>query len=426
MIRRGMLTLVGQAVFSGTTFLSGSIVARASTPEQFGLYSLVLAALAWGFTMQGATVTTPYTFRHRQMPPAEQRKYAGTVLWSQLTFAAFVALVFGIVAAVTHMSASAQTAAFAPVLGVAGAVSAVCLLRECCRQLSFGHEDTTSVVALDVAVSVLQLGGLLGIAHWSTMTAPRAFMVIGIATVGPTAVWLWTHRELFEFRRGTFKVHAHESWRFGKWIIAGVLIHSLAKDTFPWIVTILHGTRAAATLAAAFGIAFLVNPILAASTNLLGPAFARRYALGGMKALDGEVRRYTRWAIVLAAVYGVAMMTCGEWMISLIYGPQYAESGRVAGWLALGIGASVVTLPIGVGLYARHRSDITFRAVCVAAAIAVVVSGPLVSRYAAMGVAIALLLENIGESIAKTWWYRGIVRRELRRPAAVIAGPQTA
>jgi O-antigen/teichoic acid export membrane protein len=239
----------------------------------------------------------------------------------------------------------------------------------------------------------------------------------------PTAVWLWRHRGLFDFRHRTLGGHAAESWYFGKWIVAGVLLHSLAKDTFPWIVNAIHGTRAAGVLAAAFSIGFLVNPVLTATTNILGPIMARRLADGGAAELRAFVWRGTQVALVLGLVYGAALMFGGAWMTQLAYGPQYAESGRIAGWLALGVAASVATLPIGVGLYALHRTDITFHAVGVAAAIAVVVSGPLVYRYAAFGVAIALLIENISESVAKAVWYRRVWRSAAPAMVPIAASP---
>lgn len=419
---RPLITLAGQAVFSGTTFVSGAIVARTTSPEQFGIYSLVFIALAWALSMQGALVTTPYTFARRALDHSGQREYAGTVIWSQLAFASVATALLAGAAGIAHLSRDPATSAFVPVLLVVGVVSGVCLLRECCRQIAFGHEAYASVVALDTSVAVVQLGGLAIIGYLHVMSAVSAFIVIGAATVLPTCVWLWIHRELFDLRHPTLRGHAAQSWQFGKWIVAGVLLHALAKDTFPWILSILHGTRAAGTLAAAFGVAFLVNPILTATTNMLGPLFARRLADDGPAALHALVMRYTRLAILLAALYGGVLMIAGTWLTTLIYGPQYAESGRVAGWLALGIAASVVTLPIGVGLYAMRRTSVTFRAVCVAVVIAVVISGPLVYRYAAWGVAFALLLENIGESLAKAWWYRGIVRAEQSAAVPVVPG----
>lgn len=412
---KGTIAIADQGFASGATFLSGAIVARAGSLEEFGLYSLVLFALAWGYNMQGALVTTPYTFRRRQLAVPAQREYAGTVIWSQLAFAACVTVALAIASGSLRLAGSPHTRALAPVLLTAGLAAGICMLRECCRQIAYAHEILTSVLILDAGVAAIQLGGLGVLAHEHALTAARAFLIIGAAATVPTAVWLWTHRALFDFRHRALGGHAAGSWHFGKWIVAGVLLHSLAKDMFPWIVSAIHGTRAAGILAAAFGIAFLVNPILVATTNVLGPLFARRLAEGGTAELRRIVRRCTQVAVVVSIVYAATLMVGGAWATQLVYGAQYAESGRVAGWLALGIAVSVLTLPIGVGLYAMHRTDITFYAVGVAAAIAVIMSGPLVYRYAAWGVAVVLLVENVGESIAKAVWYRRLWKTATRQ-----------
>jgi O-antigen/teichoic acid export membrane protein len=406
---RGIMAIADQGFASGTTFVSGAIVARSASTQQFGLYSLVLIALFWGYSMQGALVTTPYTFRRRQLDGVAQQEYAGAVLGSQITVAATLA--FGLAAAsfAVRFVEGSTASALAPVLLAAGVAAAACMLRECCRQLSFAHELLGAACALDASVAVIQLTGLIILSHLNLLNASTAFLMIGASVVVPTAVWLWAHRGMFKRSKGAVLRHAIESWRFGRWIVAGVLVHSLAKDTFPWILGIVHGASAAATLAAGFGIAFLVNPILSATTNVLGPFYARRLADDGPDALRALVRRSTVIALAAGGAYAVVLMLAGPWLTSLIYGAQYAASGRIAGWLALGIAASAITLPIGVALYAMHRTEVTFRAVCVAAAIAVVVSGPLVYWYAAWGVALALLIENIGESVAKTVWYLRLV-----------------
>jgi O-antigen/teichoic acid export membrane protein len=416
---RRALALADQACSSGTTFLSGVIVARAGSLGEFGLYSLVLFALAWGYSMQGALVTTPYTFGRRELAARQQREYAGTVIWSQLAFAACVTVALAIASGSLRLGASPHTRALAPVLLTAGLAAGICMLRECCRQIAYAHELLKSVLIMDASVATLQLGGLGWLAHGHALTAAHAFLVLGAAATAPTAVWLRTHQGLFDFRHRTLSGHAASSWHFGKWIVAGVLLHSLAKDTFPWIVSAIHGTRAAGTLAAAFGIAFLVNPILVATTNVLGPLFARRLAEGGAAELRRVVWRCTQVAAVGSLVYAATLMLGGAWATTMVYGAQYAESGRAAVWLAVGIAASVVTLPIGVGLYAMHRTDITFHAVGVAAIVAVLAGGPLVYRYAALGVAVVLLLENVAESLAKAIWYH----RLWGAPAAAQPGP---
>jgi O-antigen/teichoic acid export membrane protein len=412
LLSRAVAPLVGQAVFSATTFASGAIVARTATAEQFGLYALVVVSLAWACGLQGAAVTTPYTFCRQRLSAAEQREFAGAVLLSQLGFAALVAITLTAFAAIAVTVPAPGAPAFAAVLSMAGVTSGIWLLRECCRQLAIAHGDFASAVWLDVCVAVLQLGGLLAIAWRLEMTAPLAFATMGAAALLPTAVWLVLHRDRFSFALRSVPQHARTTWRFGRWIVAGVFVHALAKDSYPWILTAFHGPAATATFAAALGIAALVNPLMLGASNALRPAFARIYANGGAPALRTAVGRYTRIAVVAAVLYCGVMFVAGDWFAATVYGAQYAASGRIAAWLAVGIAASFVTLPVGIAAYAQNQAKITFQAVCVGALITIAIGGPLVARFIEAGAAAALLLANAGESIAKVWAYRRVQRRD--------------
>ena len=108
-------------------------------------------------------------------------------------------------------------------------------------------------------------------------------------------------------------------------------------------------------------------------------------------------------------VAGVGLF--GDWGITQLYGAPYGGNASVLTALALGLGATVVTLPIGVGLLALQRADLTFRA-AMAGAIATVVLGVGAAwALGPLGAALGLVSANAVEGGAKVWLFRRHLKR---------------
>jgi len=57
---KGFIALTDQAVASATNFLTGVIIGRACTKEQFGLYMLGFSIVLFVMSLQTSLISTPY------------------------------------------------------------------------------------------------------------------------------------------------------------------------------------------------------------------------------------------------------------------------------------------------------------------------------------------------------------------------------
>jgi O-antigen/teichoic acid export membrane protein len=280
--------------------------------------------------------------------------------------------------------------------------------------LSFAHERVASAFWLDASTSFIQFGGL-GLLIWRhAFSAAHALYALGVATAIPTVVWLVLNRSLFTFVRARLRSDAVLSWKTGRWLVAGVVAHFAAKDLYPWLLEATRNVQTVALFAAASGVAMLINPAITGTQNTLGAAYAREFAERGEVGLRHRVKRDTRIAVYSMIAYVAALAIAGQWLAGTIYGAQYRSSGPLVALIALSLAASVVTMPIGLGLFALDRTRTTFGAVCVAIVVSVVAGIPLAAKFGATGVGIALCLSNAAESIVKVWLYR-------QQPAALNA-----
>ena len=96
---QGIISIFDQVLVSGTSFVTAAIVGRCTSPDQLGLYYLVLSAvlLVSGFHEQ--VIAAPYMVLSKRRHGQELAEYGGSI-WQYhfvLTVVAAGALVFGII-----------------------------------------------------------------------------------------------------------------------------------------------------------------------------------------------------------------------------------------------------------------------------------------------------------------------------------------
>ena len=91
--REGMLTLADQAVASTTNFLTGVIIGRACTKEEFGLYMLGFTILFFATDLHASLVSTPYMIYSPRLKGRAHSLYTGSSLIHELGLSVMVIIV---------------------------------------------------------------------------------------------------------------------------------------------------------------------------------------------------------------------------------------------------------------------------------------------------------------------------------------------
>jgi len=408
---RGILAVADQGVSSATTFLCTALIGRSTSKEEFGIYALGLTVLVWSVGLQSAFVTTPYMYRQANLVGSERRRLAGSTLIHQLVLAVLATVVVAFAAVVAGRIAPPGVAMTARALAVCiGAV----MLKEYGRQLSLAHRRPAEALALDIAVFVLQIGGFAWLARSGRASSASAYVVTGLACGLAAVAWVARHRQVFQVRHSAASTDLRDNWAFGKWLFAGAIVTLCAKDMYGWVLTAFHGTAAAAVLAACMGIVMLAQPVIIGVGNHLGPTYARLLAEQGHAPLTRSVGRGTWVAAAFAISLVGAVLLFGEWAIGWVYGPQYLGNRLVLVGLALSLGTSILTMPIGVGLLALQRADLTFRAASVGALGTLVIGVSCARAFGPLGAALGLLSVNALESTTKVVLFRRCMQQLAR------------
>jgi O-antigen/teichoic acid export membrane protein len=407
----GIVSLADQGVASATSFLTGVILGRALSREEFGLYMLGLTVVGLASDLQACVVATPYTIRSPQLRAPERARYSASALVHQLG----IILVFmvGVSVAARILPRDLGAPGLASTLAALGLAGGGTLLWYYARSYLFANLRMRGALVLDSALFVLQLGGLLALAQFGWLTTPRAFGVVGIAGGLAAAVILSSARGAFHLAGAEVWPDFRRSWQSGRWILASAVVWSLGNQLYPWLLAAFHGTGAAGAWAACLGIVGLVNPALLGLQNSFGPRIAHAYADGGALALRAATRRALATFAVLVAPFAAGALLLGGPATRLVYGSQYAETGAVVGTLALNTLLLALAFPLSRALFVAERANVDFAINLLGIVLMLTLGVFLVRSLGALGAAATLLMGNAAGLVLRYAAFRRAVSRSL-------------
>jgi O-antigen/teichoic acid export membrane protein len=398
-LHQGIVSLADQAVASATNFVTGVIIARACSKEEFGLYMLGFSLILLMTDFQTSLISTPYMVYAPRLKGRAHALYTGSTLIHQLAFCllTMLALVCGAFA----VTIGVGPRGLGPVLWALVAVIGLIMLREFARRVCFAGLKLKTAFLFDTCIAAGQIGGLLLLARFGLLSASRAYWVIGsvcgIAVLG----WLWSDRVFYEPRIGESVADLKKNWIFGKWVFASGLVVAVSMNLYPWFLAYFHGTASTGVWAACLGVVSVGNPAILGIQNLVGPKIAHVYAAAGPMALRRLVFKITAVIALPVSLLCVVMFFWGGRLVTLLYGRQYGGNGLVVTIMAFNVLVLAAAFPFTRALYAVERADLDFLGNLVAVFIMVTVGLWLVRVLGPLGAVLGFLGASLVTSAAK-------------------------
>jgi O-antigen/teichoic acid export membrane protein len=391
-LQKDIVALADQGTASITNFLTSVIVGRACMKEQLGLYTLGFSILFFMLHAQNSLVSLPYTVRApRYLKDDSLGYYSGTTLVCQLIWSALVVALLISIGIVLSLATTGANG-ISSVIWTLAATSSVILFRQYVRRFCFAHLRMGTALLLDSSVAVIQLSGLLCLAHLRILSASTAYMVTGVACALTCAVWFTSSRKLFKYDfaqlASVFQLH----WSFGKWLLTSGLVIAAATQAYPWLLSHFQGVGAVGVLSACLGVAYLINPLVIGAENVVGPKSAHVYAQGGIKRLRRTVVTYTLLLGAALGLYSLLLICCGDWIVSVIYGHEYTGNGVIVATLAVAQLAAALAMPVGFGLMAIENSRAIMISSLIALFITVICGVWMVRSFGVLGAAVSMSL----------------------------------
>jgi O-antigen/teichoic acid export membrane protein len=396
-LNKGIVSIVDQAIVSAGSFLTGIIVARMCDKADFGLFVLGLTIVTFALSLQSSLITSPYMIRIAKLKEFERRSFTGSTFAHQL----MLSLACGLLLMSVSFFFRGQGSGMTTVMSALAVALPFILTKEYIRSVSLARLHIHSVLLSDSLLLCVQIIGMLLLARHHKLSAPVTFLIIA-ASCGVVGISLaaWRH-SWFEFNLREIRVHLSGNLGLGRWLLASSFINTFSKELYPWMLTFFHSPAATGSFAACVGVVFMSNPFVIGLNNFLGPLANRVHADKGKRELFALIRSFTLLVVAVMGLFCGTLFMFGDEIVTFIYGLKYSGNGLLISILGLGMLSSVSTSPIGFGLYALERTDVTFKA-CLCSLIVTLSIGMLLVKYMGpLGAGLSLLIGNVFESLFK-------------------------
>ena len=247
-----LVCLFNQGIVSVTGLATNFLIA-ASSPSEFGIYYIGLSLVLFARGFQQQLISTPYTIYHHRQSESEMPGYRGSCLMNEFGFIFLTLVCLGLMIIAVRAGWVYSTEVVQTLVVLLFFVPAI-LMREIVRHYCFTHSKNKSVFGIDVAISVLQIGGLLAFGYFGALSGATGWVAVGVACLLTIGFWYFRGGPVIEFQPQRFTKDWKLNWTFGKWAVAGQLVGSLPLILLPLLLT-SEGTSAdaGATSASAAG-----------------------------------------------------------------------------------------------------------------------------------------------------------------------------
>jgi glycosyltransferase involved in cell wall biosynthesis/O-antigen/teichoic acid export membrane protein len=399
-------SIADQAAFSGTNFALNVLLARWLTIEGYGAFSvawsvcLILAALHNALIVEPMTVVGPAEFGTRL---GSYLKLVTRLNWTAV-------LVVGLLAAgasVFYRSLQVRHALYALGVALPGY-----LLLLTCRREQYIADRPIRAFYWSVAYGALLAAALVALHSSGKLAAWNAVLVTGVSL--PVALGAIVRRDLppnYQPSQHTWQEVSTAHWGYGKWIFASALLGIGISDMQVLLLSKMVDLSSAGALRALMNFILPVGQLLTVISVFSLPKLARGMKEDGVSRGLRAAMFYSLGVILIALVYGCAVVMLGSPLERLLYGGRMAAYVDDLPWLALAALLSGIAIAFTTPLRAAQNSQHTLFAGLAATFVGLGSSFLLVPRYGLRGALVSLVLANGASALVVVAAYFHMLRK---------------
>lgn len=376
--------LVDQAIFSLVGLVQTAVLARALSPDLFGVYAMAMSfvlvchAVHWGLVVMPMTVSSA---QQSELPLRSWMKWHVVVTLGLL-------LLCAVVASLTNTWRSAADVSKASAL--AAIVLPGYLSYEHFRRQFFLTGQSAKMPRIAVVWGLFQLGCLAVVVMLFPTPSAAALGVaaasFAAALVAAVAGWP---------RAGKLDASLGELLRQRTAAIAGntaaVLPYMGYNTAMPIVVGQISGPGAAGVFSATRLFLAPMNTVAAAIGSVDKPRAAQALRTGGAEGLTQQLWRTARVMAMFAVPYAIVVAFTTEHLVAWVLGAQFAAYGDLVRlWVVIGVIMSVGH-PLETGLIVLDQAHLLFWSRMLALVVAVAVLALVPGQGAAVAVAAVLM-----------------------------------
>ncbi len=348
-------TLVGQVIYTACQWAMLVVLAKLGSPEMVGRFALAFAVTAPVIMLTNLQLRAVQATDAREEYPFDQ--YFALRL---ITSSAAILVIAGIAAFSGYKSAVAWVIVAVGLAKTSESISDI--IHGLAQQreqmdriaISLVIKGTVSLAALAIVIYATKnlIAGTLALAiSWAVVFATYDLRIVPDILVGK--------RRSRRTRRRTLR----PEWNRPKLLRLAVLslplgvtmmLISLNANIPRYFVERFSGERELGIFAAMSYLMVAGSTVVAALSQSATPRMARHFADGDAKAFTLLLGKLSAMGAIVGLLGVVIAAVAGKWLLTVFYGPVYAQQTAVFVWIATATGLSYIQSFLGCGMTAAR------------------------------------------------------------------------
>lgn len=385
-----VITLSDQVIVSLTNFSTGILIGHFCSKNELGLYMLGYSVLLFAVALQQMLISSPYILQWPRLGEDAARRYTKSVYMEQTAFALLLCLLL----LMASLVAKGSKPSLSPVLLAFSFATPCFLVKEMYRRVCFTQLKAKVALLVDTGVGISQVVLLLLLLKSHHLSAATGVVCMGLANLLLAAGLAFSSEDRSVSIESVRDVFA-QNWASGRWIFGSQVLWASCLYAYPWLITHLHGTEAAGTWAACFGINALGNPLLLGLQSYIEPRVSHAYA----SQQQGRPARRIVWQTTAVLLISMLLFTAligfiGGKAVVALYSAKYANNEWTVFLITLSYAVGAAGFAFSCGFFASGNGKLDYRISWIYPLIFLSCGIPLVSRYGVIGGGLALVIAN--------------------------------
>jgi O-antigen/teichoic acid export membrane protein len=392
---RALAGIVDQAVVGAGNLAIGLMVLRASTKEEYGLYSLCYMTVILLNGFSNAVFVAQLTVSYHERPADRRDAFAAALLCAQLLVGVSVATAGLAVAGLLPdhvLSPDLRRLAVVAILACP-----VVMAHDFLRGYCFLVERPARAIALDLILILGWCAGTAGLVRGAGLAPPQAaLMAFGAAAFASTGTGLVLSRLPLRSGWAAASRAVASVWEHARWALSGSAVTALQNQGHVYLLGWLGSAEAIAELNAARMLMMPMGLVILGVARTLTPTLARQAAEGRFDAMRQHARRSLIGVLAVIGLYSAAMLLGEEHLIAWVLGARYEGiAPLVALWMVILLLQAVDSnLSAVMQVAKRFRELMLINAWMVVPVLAGVI--PMIPLYGAKGNLVVVVAGYVG------------------------------
>jgi O-antigen/teichoic acid export membrane protein len=306
---KGFWAIADQGVVSLGNFFTTIILARAVSPEVYGIWTVIFGLMLFFNGLHASLITYPLSVRLASGEDDE----SGRLIMASLALTALLALPQSLILFGVAFLLGGPVLALWVSLGLL-----FWQLQETTRRALMARLAFRASLLTD-AISYLGQAGVIWIVAGSgKLSAEFGFGVIAL-TCGVAGV---IQLIVLHVSVGSLSIRecAQRFWETGHWVLGSNLAANFSLQAVPWALFLLRGPAEAAGFQAVSNLLGVANPIMLSLGNIVVPSAARAHVKDGLLAARRVAVRHGTQGGLLLLPYMAALLIFPRQFLGLFYG----------------------------------------------------------------------------------------------------------